>query len=96
MPAIARITDIGSAHDSYPDTDVIGGSSTADVNNLPVCRVTDPIRPHSSPSPSPEHPRYLAKGSSNTDFDSLDVGYISCPVDCGGLIVTGSSDTNIN
>lgn len=96
MPAIARVTDIGSAHESYPDTDVIAGSNDTDSDSLPVCRVGDPLRPHSSPSPSPIHNRQLAKGSSNTDVNSLPVGYISCPVDCGGLIVTGSSGVSVN
>lgn len=96
MPPIARLTDIGSAHESWPDTDVIEGSYNTDVNSLPVHCVGHAIREHGSPSPSPVHNRKLAEGSPNTDVNSRAVGRIGDPVDCGGLIVTGSPDTIVN
>lgn len=96
MPAIARLTDIGSAHASFPDTDVIEGCGDIDVNSLPAHCVGHAIRPHGSPSPSPEHSRALASGSGNTDFNSRALGHIGSAVDCGGLIVTGSGDSFVN
>lgn len=96
MPSVARFTDIGSAHGSWPDTDVIEGSPNTDVNSLAAHCVGHNIRPHGSPSPSPVHARKLATGSFNTDVNSRKLGHIGAAVDCGGLIVTGSGNTFVN
>ena len=89
MPAVARLGDIGSYHDTYPDTEVIEGSPNVDVNSKPVHRVGDQLAPH-------QHSRHLAKGSSSCDVNSRQLGYITCPVDCGGFIITGSSNTGVD
>lgn len=96
MPPIARLTDIGSAHASFPDTDAIEGSGDTDVNSLPAHCVGHAIRPHGSPSPSPVHSRALATGSGDTDVNSKPLGHIGSAVNCGGLIVTGSGDSFVN
>lgn len=96
MPAVARITDIGSAHESFPETVVIEGSDNGFVNSLGVHRVDDAIESHGSPSPSPVHSRHLASGSTDTYLNSKQIGIIGSPIDCGGFIVTGSGDTFIN
>lgn len=96
MPRVARLTDIGSAHESWPDTDVIEGSEDTTVNSLDVHCVSHEIREHGSPSPSPTHQRFLAEGSPDTTVNSLAVGRIGDPVDCGGFIITGSHDTDLN
>lgn len=96
MPSVARLTDIGSAHASFPDTAVIEASDNCSVNSLGVHRVGDAIQPHGSPSPSPVHSRHLASGSFNTYLNSRQIGIIGSPVDCGGFIVTGSGNTFIN
>lgn len=89
MPAIARLGDIGSYHGPYPDTEVVEGSGDVDINSLPVHRVGDNLAPH-------EHSRHLAKGSSTCDVNSRGLGYVTCPVDCGGFIVTGSGNTSVD
>lgn len=89
MPAVARVTDIGSAHSGFPDSDVIEGSSDTDVNSLAVHLVSHAIRAH-------PHGRRLAVGSPNLDINSLPVGRIGDSIDCGGFIKTGSPDTILN
>lgn len=89
MPAVARITDIGSYHGPFPNTEVIEGSSNCDINSLGAHRVGDALAPHM-------HSRHLAKGSSTCDVNSRPLGYITCPVDCGGFIITGSSNTGVD
>lgn len=96
MPSVARLTDIGSAHASFPDTATIEASDNGFVNSLGIHREGDAIDPHGSPSPSPVHSRHLASGSSNTYLNSKQIGIIGSPVDCGGFIVTGSGNTFIN
>lgn len=89
MPAVARVTDTGSYHGPYPDSDVIEGSPNMDVNSLPVHRVGDALESH-------PHERHLAKGSGSTDINSKDIGIVTSPVDCGGFIVTGSPNTTVD
>lgn len=89
MPAVARLTDIGSYHGPFPDSEAIEGSPDVDVNSLPVHRVGDALESH-------PHARKLAKGSSTCDVNSKALGQITSPVDCGGFIVTGSSNTTVD
>lgn len=97
MPPVAlNVKSIGSAHESYPDTNAIEGSGDTTVNSLEVHCESHALASHGSPSPSGAHPRALAQGSPDTYINSLQAGRIGDPVDCGGLIVTGSSDTIIN
>ena len=96
MSAIARLGDVASGHHSFPKTNTIQGSPTCDVNGLPAHCVSHDIAPHSSPSPSPIHSRNLGSGSSTCDVDGLPLGSIGSSVDCGGLIMTGSSDSFID
>lgn len=96
MPPVCRLGDIGSAHASFPETDVIETSNNTTVNSLGVHRQGDAIREHGSPSPSPVHPRKLASGSGNTFVNSKQVSIIGSPIDCGGFMVTGSGNTFVN
>jgi len=94
-PPVARLTDIGSGHASYPPTAVISASSNTTVNSLPVARKGDALQPHASRSPSPPHPRVICGCSSTTEVNSKGVVRIGDAVCCGGLLVTGSSNTVI-
>lgn len=96
MPAVSRITDVGSGHASFPPTNVTGGSGNCTVNSKVVARVGDPLAAHGSPSPSPAHPRAIASGSSNVSVNSKPLAHIGSAVDCGGLLQTGSSNTDVN
>ena len=93
MPPVSRLTDIASGHGCFPDSDVIQGSPNAIYNNLPVFRVTDAVRIHCCVSC---HGRKGASGSPNTIFNNLSVMRLFDPIDCGGFMVTGSSDTIVN
>ena len=89
MPAISRLGDVGSYHDQYPDTIIIQGSDNVDLNSLPVVRQGDALNPH-------EHSRHLAKGSSSCDVNSRGLGFVTCPVDCGGFLITGSPNAAVD
>ena len=93
MPAITRLTDIASGHGCWPDSDVIQASPNVIVNNLGVFRVTDAVRVHCCVSC---HGRKGASGSPDTIFNDLNVMRLFDPIDCGGFMVTGSSDTIVN
>lgn len=96
MPAVSRLDDVGSGHASFPPTNVIAGSGNCKVNSKPVARVGDALQPHGSPSPSPPHPRSIASGSSNVSVNSKPLSHIGSAVDCGGLLQTGSGNTDVN
>jgi len=92
-PPVTMVTKIGSGHGSFPPTAIIEGSGNTTVNSLKVARVGDKLAPHGSPSPSPPHGRAIAKGSLKTRVNSLDSARIGDPINCGGLVATGSYNT---
>ncbi len=96
MPGVCRLGDIGSAHQSFPETDVIEASSDTLVNSLGVHREGDAIREHGSPSPSPVHSRTLASGSKTVIINSAGLSIIGSTIDCGGFMVTASGNTSAN
>lgn len=91
MPGIARKTDIGSAHDSYPETQIIEGSSTAYLDSLPIARDGDALESHTSNGNT--HSRHISGGVSNVFIDSRLIAVVGTAIDCGGTIITGSNVT---
>lgn len=96
MPAIARVTDIGSGHGSFPDTPIITGSSRSFSNNLPRARKGDQLQEHASPDPAPTHTRVIAEGSNNVFTENLPQAVIGNKISCGGIIVKGSNNESSN
>lgn len=93
MPGIARKTDIGSAHESYPETQIIEGSPTSTLNSLPIARDGDALESHTSTANGNTHARHISGGVSNIFIDSRLIAVVGTPIDCGGTIITGSDVT---
>lgn len=92
MPAQSRVGDTGSGHDSCNPTKLISGSNNCFVNNISACRVTDSLGPHGCPIHI-VHGRKVSSGSSTVFINNLPAARIGDPINCGGLIVQGSSNT---
>lgn len=91
---VSRLGDIASGHGSFPPTPTITCSHDTFVNNIGVIRRADHARPHSSPSPSPEHQRPICGCSAKTFVNSRGVVRIGDAICCGGLMVQGSHNVN--
>lgn len=94
IPPVSRLTDVDTGHGSFPPTAVISGSPTETVNSLPTARLSDALASHGSPSPSPPHGRAIASGSGTHTLDSLPVARIGDAISCGGVLATGSPNTD--
>ena len=93
MPGIARKTDIGSAHESWIETQIIEGSPSSTLNSLPIARDGDALENHTSTSNGNTHSRHIAGGIDNVFLESRRVAVVGTPIDCGGVIITGSNVT---
>lgn len=93
MPGIARKTDIGSSHESWIETQIIEGSPSSTLNSLPIARDGDALEVHTSTSNGNTHSRHIAGGIDNVFLESRRVAVVGTPIDCGGVIITGSNVT---
>ena len=95
MPSASRKTDTGSGHDGFPPTDATSGSGDVEINDLPALRVGDSFAAHSKPK-HPPHGRSLAAGSPTVFINGLPAGRVGDAVDCGGTLVTGSPNVEMD
>lgn len=98
MPGAARLNDIGSGHACFPATPVVEGSQDVIINGQPAARQGDAVQLHGCPCPNMPHglhPRQVAAGSSNVIINGKQAARIGDDINCGGNIVTGSSDVII-
>jgi len=89
MPGIVRVGDTDTGHGKYGPTAATEGSPDTNVNGKAVHRVGDALAAH-------EHSRVSGCGSPDVFVNSKAVVRIGDCVACGGVFVTGSSDTIIN
>ncbi|OSN02506.1 S-type Pyocin [Lonsdalea britannica] len=98
MPGAARLNDIGSGHACFPATPVVEGSQDVIINGQPAARQGDAIQLHGCPCPNMPHglhPRQIAAGSSTVIINGKQAVRIGDDINCGGNIVTGSSNVII-
>ncbi|RNM20598.1 uropathogenic specific protein [Dickeya undicola] len=98
MPGAARLNDIGSGHECFPDTPIIEGSSDVLINGLPAARVGDTVQMHGCTCPQAPHGvhgRKISAGSATVLINGKSAARIGDDIDCGGLIVSGSSNVII-
>ena len=95
MPAVTRVSDNNTGHDSCPGVPLSAGSPNVFVNCLPVGRVGDPYVTHGCPIHIPHTP-HLAAGSPNVFVNGIPVSRIGDAVDCGGSVAQGSPSVFIN
>lgn len=89
-PAIAVVGDIGTDHNGFPPTAIIGGSPDVLLDNKPVARVGDPLQPHSKPKHG-THSRQIAAGQSSVLVNGRPVAVTGSAVSCGGVIIGSGS-----
>lgn len=90
MPQAALVGDLGTEHNGFPATPVTTGSSTVTIDNKAAVRKGDQLAPHNKAN-HPQHPRQVKSGSSTVMIDGVPAARVGDAVDCGGIIVGGSS-----
>ncbi|KHT17931.1 S-type pyocin domain-containing protein [Pectobacterium brasiliense] len=98
MPGAARLNDIGSGHDCFPETPITEGSPDVIINGQPAARKGDTVLLHGCPCPNAPHgvhPRKIAEGSSTVIINGKNAARIGDGINCGGVIVSGSGNVII-
>lgn len=98
MPGAARLNDIGSGHDCFPETPIIEGSPDVIINGQPAARLGDTVQLHGCPCPNAPHgvhSRKIAEGSSTVIINGKPAARIGDGINCGGVIVSGSGNVII-
>ncbi|WP_254592361.1 type VI secretion system PAAR protein [Pectobacterium polaris] len=98
MPGAARLNDIGSGHDCFPETPITEGSPDVIINGQPAARQGDAVLLHGCPCPNAPHdvhPRKIAEGSSTVIINGKPAARIGDSINCGGVIVSGSGNVII-
>lgn len=98
MPGAARLNDIGSGHDCFPETPIIEGSSDVIINGQPAARQGDAVLLHGCPcsnAPHGVHSRKIAEGSSTVIINGKPAARIGDSINCGGAITSGSGNVII-
>ncbi|MFJ5329743.1 S-type pyocin domain-containing protein [Pectobacterium versatile] len=98
MPGAARLNDIGSGHDCFPETPITEGSPDVIINGQPAVRKGDTVLLHSCPCPNAPHgvhSRKIAEGSSTVIINGKNAARIGDSINCGGVIISGSGNVII-
>lgn len=98
MPGAARLNDTGSGHDCFPATPIVQGSPDVIINGQPSARKGDAVQLHGCPCPNAPHgvhSRKISSGSSTVLINGKPAARISDAINCGGTIITGSSNVII-
>lgn len=98
MPGAARLNDIGSGHDCFPETPITEGSPDVIINGQPAARQGDTVQLHGCPCPTAPHgvhSRKIAEGSSTVIINGENAARIGDSINCGGVITSGSGNVII-
>uniref|UniRef100_UPI001F28ADAD PAAR domain-containing protein n=1 Tax=Pectobacterium versatile TaxID=2488639 RepID=UPI001F28ADAD len=98
MPGAARLNDIGSGHDCFPETPITEGSPDVIINGQPAARQGDAVLLHGCPCPNAPHgvhSRKIAEGSSTVIINGKNAARIGDGINCGGVITSGSGNVII-
>ncbi|MEI0694350.1 S-type pyocin domain-containing protein [Pectobacterium aroidearum] len=98
MPGAARLNDIGSGHDCFPETPITEGSPDVIINGQPAARKGDTVLLHGCPCPNAPHgvhSRKIAEGSSSVIINGKNAARIGDGINCGGVITSGSGNVII-
>ncbi|POD94446.1 S-type pyocin domain-containing protein [Pectobacterium odoriferum] len=98
MPGAARLNDIGSGHDCFPETPITEGSPDVIINGQPAARKGDAVLLHGCPCPNTPHgvhPRKISEGSATVIINGKPAARIGDGINCGGVIVSGSGNVII-
>ncbi|MCL6327350.1 type VI secretion system PAAR protein [Pectobacterium polaris] len=98
MLGAARLNDIGSGHDCFPETPITEGSPDVIINGQPAARKGDTVQIHGCPCPNAPHgvhSRKIAEGSSTVIINGKPAARIGDAINCGGVIISGSGNVII-
>lgn len=95
MPAVTRLQDNCTGHDSCPSVPLVTGSPTVFVNGKPKGRVTDQYQSHGCVTHL-SHQDVISQGSSTVFCDGLAVARVGDSVSIGGSVQDGSPDVFAN
>lgn len=98
MPGAARLNDIGSGHDCFPETPITEDSPDVIINGQPAARRGDTVLLHGCPCPNAPHgvhSRKIAEGSSTVIINGKNAARIGDGINCGGVIFSGSGNVII-
>ncbi|UYX07840.1 S-type pyocin domain-containing protein [Pectobacterium cacticida] len=98
MPGAARLNDIGSGHDCFPETPITEGSPDVIINGQPAARQGDTVLLHGCLCPNAPHgvhSRKIAEGSSTVIINGKPAARIGDGISCGGVIISGSGNVII-
>lgn len=84
--AIALLGDLGSDHDGFAPTSIIGGSPDVLLDGKPVARLGDPLAAHSKPK-HPPHPRAIASGVASVLVNGKPIAVTGSGISCGGVVI---------
>ncbi len=91
MPAVTRLGDLCTGHDSCPPRPSSEGSPNVFVNGIPAHRQGDGWGPHGCTNHA-VHVSVLAAGSGTVFVNGKPLGRVGDPVACGSKVATGSGD----
>ena len=95
MPAVTRLGDLNTGHDSCPPTNLISSSENVFANGKGCGRIGDSYASHSCPEHTP-HSGQISSGSANVFVNGIAVGRIGDAVSCGGNVAEGSENVFAN
>lgn len=84
MGNAVKLGDKDTGHGSHPPTPVTAGSSTVNVDGLPLARQGDALASHG-------HNRNISGGSSSVFVDGQPAARTGDTVNCGGVLIGGGS-----
>ncbi len=94
MPAVTRVGDANTGHDSCPPTTLASGSPNVTVNGKAVGRVGDPYVAHGCKA-HPSHVGTIASGSATVFINGKAAGRVGDAVSCGGTVAEGSGNVDV-
>ena len=98
MAEAARKDDIASGHGCFPDTAITEGSPNVFINGQPAARVGDAVAPHGCTCGNGcgAHSRVIAEGASSVFINGKPAVAVGHSINCGGVVITGSSNVFID
>ena len=95
MPAVSRLGDNDTGHDSCPPRPSNGASPNVFCNGIAVHRQGDSWASHGCPD-HPPHGATTSSGSPNVYVNGVQISRIGDPVSCGSSIAEGSPNVFCN
>lgn len=87
---VSRIGDLGSGHSCFPPNAVNSGSNTVLTNNRKTATINDTLNTHCCGLQC--HGSRIIEGQYNVKVNGKNLSRITSRIDCGEVMMTGSSN----